>query len=118
MKSKVTGVSLSLVLLLLAVSPAFAGQTSTQLVNAGWFCDNAGPNNWVHCFPSGAFASSTTLTVKVFSEDGSTYLGTEILIRDGFYRGQPCIQEGGEEYAFLPAAATGLPYDYWACHFS
>jgi hypothetical protein len=116
MRSKVAGVSLSVVLLLLAVSPVFAGHTSSQLERAGWVCDNAGPNNWVHCFPPGAFSSLTTLTVKVFSVDGNTFLGTEILIQDGYYHDQPCIAEGGGPFTFLPQAATGLPADYWACH--
>ncbi len=116
MKSKVTGISLSVVLLLLAVTPVFVGNTSAQLESAGWTCGNAGPNNWVHCFPPGAFASSVSLSVKVYSQDGSTFLGTEILIKDGYYSGQPCIGEGGGEYTFLPKEATGLPFDYWACH--
>lgn len=116
MKVKVAGVSLSLVLLLLAVTPVFAGHTSSQLERAGWTCITAGPNDWVHCFPPGAFASSSSISVKVFSIDGSTFLGTEILIRADLYNGRSCVQEGGGDYGDLPSSVSGLPFDYRACH--
>jgi hypothetical protein len=119
MKYRITGAVLSLSLLLLtfsAVAYAGGGHSASQLERAGWFCINTGPHNWVHCFPPGAFASSASVTVKVFDVTGSPFLGTELLIRADLYGGQPCAQDGGDDYGLLPAAVSGLPVDYRACH--
>ena len=103
--------------MLLAISlPVFAkgkGHSNVKLENQGWACIIAGPSEWVHCFPPGAFASSLTIPVKVFNStdlavDGE-YLGIELLIHDSVFQGQPCTQDGGE-YDF-----ENDPY--WACHF-
>ncbi len=123
MKFKVTGVLVLLLLLALTLtSVVSAGANSpAQRGKAGWLCMPAGPNNWVHCFPPGAFSSSASISVQVFETSDVTstdaaFHGTEILIRDDLYAGQPCITEGGGEYEFLPSIATGLPFDYRACH--
>lgn len=96
------------------------GNSPAQLARAGWLCVNAGPDNFVHCFPPGAFSSSPSVAVKVFhtTDTGSTdaeFLGTELLIRADLYAGEPCAQNG-HEYELLPASETGLPADYRACH--
>ena len=96
------------------------GNSPAQLAGAGWLCVNAGPDNFVHCFSPGAFSSDPTITVKVFETidveaEDAHFLGTELLIRDDLYQGQPCPQNGGE-YELLPSSATGLPVDYRACH--
>lgn len=108
---------LVLIMALVLVGAAYAaGNSPAQRSAAGWTCVNAGPNNWVHCFPPGAFISDPSLTVQVFntedltSTDGNTYLGTEILIRADLYAGQPCMQDGGEPYDWALGNA------YRACH--
>ncbi len=121
MKYKLVGalVSLSLVLLLTfsAVAYARGGHTASQLDRAGWFCLNAGPHNWVHCLKPGFDPTSPSLIVKVFSEDGSKFLGTELLLRADLYHEQPCPQDNLDEYELLPAAPVGpFPVAYRACH--
>lgn len=64
--------------------------------------------------PPGADASDATIPLKVYDTQDPTaeqapFLGTEILIREGLYHGQPCPQEGLEEYELLPNG-------YYACH--
>ena len=120
MNYKFVGASVSLLLLLLTfsgVAYAGGGHTASQLERAGWACEQAGPNLWVHCLKPGFDPTSPSLIVKVFSMDGSTFLGTELLLRDDLYHGQPCPQDNLEEYALLPAAPDGpFPVAYRACH--
>jgi hypothetical protein len=123
MKARSTAVLVLTLLLALAFSSvASAGANNpAQRTSAGWLCINAGPNDWVHCFTPGAFSSSPSVQVQVFettdlSSTEATFHGTEILIRDDLYAGQPCVKEGGEAYEFLPSSETGLPFDYRACH--
>ena len=115
MKTKLFGLFLLFIMLAVAVTTASAhGGTSSQLENAGWFCFNAGPNNWTHCNPPGTNmknAPPATIQVKVFGEEGHPFLGTEILVRADLYSGQPCATDGGETYHFL-----GEEFPYYACH--
>jgi hypothetical protein len=97
-----------------------SGNSPAQLSRAGWLCVNAGPDNYVHCFPPGAMAATASLSVKVFettdvNATSAHFLGTELLIRADLYEGQPCAQNG-HEYELLPSSASGLPADYRACH--
>ena len=111
---KVIGILAALVLLLLAVTVASAGHTSDQLDKAGWTCVNAGPSDWTHCFPPSVdfpgdivAGERATIQVKVFDVPGSTFLGTEILIRADLYNDNtPCAQDGGGEYGTLAGYRT------------
>ena len=122
MNTKLT-VVLALVLLLGLGLPGLAsakGLSPAQLTRAGWLCVNAGAENWAHCFPPGAFASTASVHVMVFDTTDVTatdaeFLGTELLLRADLYSGQPCPQDGGE-YTYLPSFASGLPVDYMYCH--
>lgn len=107
---------LAVSMLLLGAVPATGwarGVTTTQLEQAGWICFPAGAGP--HCIPPGALASDASIPVLVFDGWGSggNLLGTELLIRADLYAGQPCPQD---EVEFLPASATGLGNDYYACH--
>lgn len=105
-------VLMGVLLLMLSFSVAYAdedGHSADQLVNAGWFCFNAGPSNWTHCFAPGG-GSPQTVQVKVFGETGSPFLGTELLILQDIYGGQPCPQD--ELATYEPVAGT----PYMACH--
>ena len=91
-----------------------------HFMDKGWMCFNV-EGLGVHCFSPGALSSPASISILVFDTDDPTdmdapLLGSEILIRADLYAGQPCPTEGGGEYAFLPATATGLPADYRACH--
>ena len=106
----VLAASLLLLLALFAVVNA-QGHTADQLENAGWACINAGPHNWVHCFPPAAQGNPATIQVKVFDDEGNNdYLGAEILIHQDVYHGQPCMTDGGGPYEPVPETP------YLACH--
>jgi hypothetical protein len=85
------------------------GLTSDQLVAAGYDCFPAGPNDWTHCLLGRKFGQRA-IPVKVFSVDGSEFLGTEQLLRDDIYAGQPCPQDGLGQWD-----SQGVP-GYFACH--
>jgi hypothetical protein len=113
MKLKYVSIMFALLLMMVAVATVgAAGHTSSQLEGAGWNCFNAGPNGWLHCMKKNPADGPSTIPVKVFSADGSDFLSTELLIRDDLYNGQPCPQEGGGEYGYVP----DIPYR--ACHHS
>lgn len=106
--------SISLVLASILLIGSFAGNsaaqeshTADQLKN--FLCFNTGPSNWMHCL-NPLLLGNPSVSVKVFSEDGSQFLGTEQLIRYDIYSGQPCPQDGLDQWEFL-----GDP-PYFACH--
>jgi hypothetical protein len=94
------------------------GNSPAKLGNAGWTCfpvEGLG----VHCVPPskdlGGGAASIPVLIFDTNDPGATqapFNGTEILIHDHLYRGQPCPQEGLDEYVDL--SGEGLPY--FACH--
>lgn len=96
----------------LGTAPAIAGElTSDQLIKAGFDCFPAGPSNWTHCMDLDKLvAGKRSVPVKVFSEDGSEYLGTELLLHQDIYAGQPCPQD--ELNLWDPLEGT----PYMACH--
>ena len=57
------------------------GLTADQVDRAGYFCFEAGPNLWIHCLLERKLGKRV-IPVKVFSIDGSQFLGTEQLLRD------------------------------------
>ena len=92
--------------------PAIAGgHTATQMEEAGFTCFPAGPiiTNWTHCLDLDKFGTPV-VPVKVFSEDGIEFLGTELLLREDIYSGQPCPQDDLDLWD--PDAVPG----YYACH--
>lgn len=88
---------------------AIAGNNAEKKAKAGFACFNAGPSNWTHCWRAKDF-SEPAIPVSVYSEDGSEFLGTELLIRQDLYHGQPCPQDGGEEWELNESLG------YYACH--
>lgn len=94
---------------MLSGSATAEGLTSSQLERAGYACFPAGPNSWIHCLLEKKLGKRS-IPVKVFSADGSEFLGTEQLLRADNYGGQPCPQDGLEMWD--PLAVPG----YFACH--
>jgi len=85
------------------------GLTADQLAQAGYLCFNAGPSNWTHCLLEKKLGGRV-VPVKVFSEDGSEFLGTEQLLRADIYAGQPCPPDG------LGLWDSEAVPGYFACH--
>jgi hypothetical protein len=97
-------------------APADArGPSNVRLAEHGWLCLSTGPHSWVHCFPpSTSLGEDVGVAVLVFDStdagvDGNP-LGTELLIHEDIFHGQPCPQDAGGEYE----PVEGLPY--LACH--
>ncbi len=87
------------------------GLTADQLTSAGYTCFPAGPNDWVHCLLWRKLErGQRAVPVKVFSVDGNEFLGTEQLLRDNVYAGQPCPQDGLSQWD-----SQAVP-GYFACH--
>lgn len=101
-------------------SRGMATQDLGHLTSHGWACVPI-PNLGVHCFAPGVFNASPSVSVLVYdtqdpADEDAPFLGTETLIHDDLYAGQPCPPEGLDEYTLLPASETGFPADYRACH--
>lgn len=113
MKRMITAVTLAVAMMLVAAPASAGGQSAGTLDNAGWTCFTAGPSDWTHCVPpSNGSGSAQATTVKVFSTDGNTFIGTEILLSAAVYAGQPCVTDDGNPYHDLSEVGAG-PY---ACH--
>ena len=101
----------------LAAPSASAGSVSpAKLVKAGWDCLFV--LGAVHCAPPGGLArvfdgTAETMTFMVFQTTDLTFLGTEIIVRDDLFNGQPCPTDPPGEYTHLLLL---LSLDYWACH--
>jgi hypothetical protein len=107
---KIAALTVSLAACGLLGTPAGAnGLTAEQLVRAGYSCFPAGPDDWIHCLLGRKFGARS-IPVKVFSADGNEFLGTELLLRADIYAGQPCPQDGLEQWD-----SEAVP-GYFACH--
>jgi hypothetical protein len=115
------GLAFALVLALLATALPLAladgeGNSPAQLAAHGWTCANV--EGQVHCWRAGTTFMEPSVAIKYFdtTDPASTnapYLGTEILVHDHLYAGQPCPSEGLDQYTDL-SLTLGLPY--FACH--
>jgi hypothetical protein len=115
MKKKLFAILLALSLLLsltMAVSAQGNGNSPKQLVDSGWTCFNV-PGLGVHCYAPGKNFGDPTIPVLYFDTSDpyaseASFLGTEMLIRADLYKGQPCPQEGLDNYFDIGG--------YFACH--
>jgi len=98
----------SLMLALTIASPVQAGSTAEKLERAGFVCFVAGPSDFVHCWRAKDF-SEPAISVMVFDQDGTRFMGTELLVHEDQYSDQPCPQDGGD-WDYMGA----IPY--FACH--
>jgi hypothetical protein len=86
-----------------------AGNTADKLADAGFDCFNAGPSNFMHCLMFEHFGNPA-VPVKVFSENGQEFLGTELLLHPDIYNWQPCPQDDQDYWDF------NVDAQYFACH--
>jgi hypothetical protein len=108
--------SFKIIILLMSASAFFAGHavaggnTADQLEGAGFDCFKAGPYDWIHCMDLDKLLNGhPVVRVKVFSIDGSEFLGTELLLHEDVYAAQPCPQD---DLNLWGDAGGG----YFACH--
>jgi hypothetical protein len=77
---------------------------------AGYTCFAAGPTDWIHCMLISKFEDEhPVVPVKVFSVGGMDFLGTELLLHEDTYSGQPCPEDELNLWE-----DTG--FGYFACH--
>ncbi|HZD17371.1 MAG TPA: hypothetical protein VE669_04440 [Actinomycetota bacterium] len=104
-----------------AASAAAGGLSPAQLNDHGWTCFNV-EGLGVHCAPPGLEFPPTSPSVQLLyffnttdpTSEAPDLTGTETLIRDDVFSGQPCPTESGGEYHFLGDLGGGA--EYWACH--
>ncbi len=107
-------------LLALSTGPAAAaGPDPDRLEQAGWFCfGHEAPA--FHCVPDGEALLSGAPASTVLSWDGETgeFWGTELLIHEDLYNGQPCPQDevDGEPGEYIHVSELGSPLPYYVCH--
>jgi hypothetical protein len=98
------------------------GRTDLEQTDTIWDCEPYVPiaGNYQHCAPPGKpsvadiLAGNTnapSIELRVFDFTTEEFAGIESLIRADLYRGQPCHQDGQDEWGLLD-----LPVDYRACH--
>ena len=88
MNTRLKNVLISLSILAIFSGPVLAGgHTAQQMERAGFDCPNLGPSNWMHCMDIDVFVAGevTAIPVKVFTEDGSKFKGTELHLRKDIY---------------------------------
>ena len=116
MKRMLRALLLTSALILAVAAPAAAGGgiNPAQLQRAGWTCFDV-PELGVHCSPPGAPVGSRTASPLLYffdttdANDAEAALtGTEQLLSPSVYNGQPCPQEGLDDWHNL-----GFAY---ACH--
>jgi hypothetical protein len=115
----IAAAALVLSLAVVSLSSARGGLSAGQLNSHGWTCFDV-PSLGVHCSPPGQpwpptkphqqlkyFFHTTDPTSRV-----PDFTGTESLLRDDHFHGQPCPTEGG---VYTNLGFLGLP-NYWGCH--
>lgn len=90
------------------------GHTADQLLNAGWECVTP-PGDNVHCTQElAALGRDDRVTFRVFNVNTGEFLGTEMLVHEDVFKGQPCPTDPpSRQYTYL-GPILGLPY--YACH--
>jgi len=83
------------------------GHNVEQLKRAGFICFEWGLYDWVHCLKEKMWGKRS-VPVKVFDTDGTTFLGTELLLHKDVYAGQPCPQNDLDIWDYEDP--------YFACH--
>ena len=98
-----------------------SGLTDLEQTDKAWDCEPYVPiaGNYQHCAPPGkpsvadliAGTNAPSIELRVFDFTTGDFAGMEALIRADLYQGQPCHQDGQDEWGLLD-----LPVDYRACH--
>lgn len=127
--ARLLGVAACTVALVVAAAvPAAAGPSPGALGDAGWTCFEH-LDAW-HCgaqvdelFAGEEPATVTMLTWGLDDEgEPDEFWGTELLVHDDAYAGQPCPQDplqvlgDGTSGAYVDVADLGVPMPYVVCH--
>lgn len=116
------------VLIVAGATPALAGPEPDRPARAGWTCFEH-LEAW-HCGPkvdellAGDEPSTVTMLTWGLDDQGEPdeFWGTELLVHDAVYAGQPCPQDplrilgDGSPGAYIDVAELGVPMPYVVCH--
>lgn len=115
----VLATGMAMVMAMTAGTALGRGVEPDKLERAGWSCFPA--QGVVHCVPDGDAVFSgdaNTSIVLAFAPTGNQtdFLGTELLIHQDLYNGQPCPQDEvtGGDGSYIDLSGMGLPY--FVCH--
>jgi hypothetical protein len=100
-----------------ATAASADGITAAQLQAQGWACRIPPGETLLNCRSPGSEplpAGPTEVNFLVFDATGTTFLGTEHLIRSDLYAGQPCQGTPAGTYDFIPVG----PGYYGCYHFN
>src|SRR5216683_119917 len=103
-----SGLMLALAVSAFGVAAAAAtadGVTAAQLQAQGWTCRIPAGETLLNCRSPGSeplLAGPTEVNFLVFDANGTTFLGTEHLIRADLYAGQPCQGTPNGTYQYIP----------------
>ncbi len=115
-----SGLMLALAVSAFGVAAAAAtadGVTAAQLQAQGWTCRIPAGETLLNCRSPGSeplLAGPTEVNFLVFDANGTTFLGTEHLIRADLYAGQPCQGTPNGTYQYIPVG----PGYYGCYHFN
>ena len=115
-------------LIIAGTTPAVAGPKPDRLADAGWTCFEH-LEAW-HCGPNvdelfaGENPPRVTMLTWGLDDAGEPdeFWGTELLVHDDVYAGQPCPQDplqvlgDGTPGAYVDVARLGVPMPYVVCH--
>lgn len=107
-------------LAMIAAPAAASGPSPDRLDQAGWFCFSHVPEA-VHCIPDGEAVLSgeaTASTILTWGTETGQFWGTELIVHEDRYNGQPCPQDevGGEPTTYIHLSDLGLELPYFVCH--
>jgi hypothetical protein len=97
-----------------ATTASANGLTAAQLQAQGWACRIPAGETLLNCRSPGSEplpAGPTEVNFLVFDGSGTTFLGTEHLIRSDLYAGQPCQGTPTGTYDFIPVGPG-----YYSCY--
>lgn len=112
----------ALAVAMIAAPASARGPSPDRLEQAGWFCFE---HFVIHCLPNGGegvltgHAESSLIMTWGTDTQEVEFWGTELLIHEDLYNGQPCPQDpfdGGEPGAYIHVSDLGLPLPYFVCH--
>jgi hypothetical protein len=112
------GVTMRRIIIIITIMFLIALLANPVQAQGSWLCLSFGSLG-VHCMPPGAFVSSETVTARVFdtadpAASDAPFLGTALFVRADLYNGQPCPQQGFDQYIPLDFTGDGAT-DYYGC---
>lgn len=121
MKRALVIVSAAVLSVAMIAGPAVGkGPDPDRLAGAGWFCFGH-TTAAIHCLPDGEAVftgEARSSLIMTWGTSTGDFWGTELLIHEDLYNGQPCPQDlvDGAPSTYIHLSDLGLPLPYFVCH--